>query len=110
MAPVGGEETTNFFRRLVSQLSPYGELIEQHTPEKTTAPSIARDPVIFVRPRTLGIGTALESILENLPQMDHLPYSLTSLVGITGTSNERQDTLTAQQILDAPMAKTNIFF
>src|SRR5260370_20274264 len=67
-----------------------------------TVPSIARDPVIFVRPRTLGIGTALESILEILPQIDHLPYSLISLVGITGASNERQDTLTAQQMLDAP--------
>src|SRR6266849_2960095 len=100
--PLGGEETTNFFRRLVSQLSPYGELIEQGLPEKTTVPSIVRDPVIFVRPRTLGIGTALESILEILPQIDHLPYSLISLVGITGTSNERQDTLTAQQMLDAP--------
>ncbi len=100
--PLGGEETTNFFQRLVSQLSPYGELIEQGLPEKTTVPSIARDPVIFVRPRTLGIGTALESILEILPQIDHLPYSLISLVGITGTSNERQDTLTTQQMLDAP--------
>jgi very-short-patch-repair endonuclease len=100
--PLGGEETTNFFRRLVSQLSPYGELIEQGLPKKTTVPSIARDPVIFVRPRTLGISTALESILEILPQIDHLPYSLISLVGITGTSNERQDTLTAQQMLDAP--------
>src|SRR5438132_11221451 len=100
--PLGGEETTSFFRRLVSQLSPYGELIEQGLPEKTTVPSIARDPVIFVRPRTLGIGPALESILEILPQMDHLPYSLISLVGITSISNERQDTLTAQQMLDAP--------
>jgi len=100
--PLGGEETTSFFRRLVNLLSPYGELIEHGFPEKMTVPSITRDPVIFVHPRTLGIGTALESILEILPQIDHLPYSLTSLVGITGISNERQVTLTAQQMLDAP--------
>src|SRR5207253_7459008 len=57
---------------------------------------------LFRSPRTLGIGTALESILEILPQIDRLPYSLISLVGITSTSNEREDTLTAQQMLDAP--------
>src|SRR5207253_10719082 len=57
---------------------------------------------LFRSPRTLGIGTALESILEILPQIDRLPYSLISLVGITSASNEREDTLTAQQMLDAP--------
>src|SRR5258708_14796970 len=100
--PLGGEETTSFFRRLVNLLSPYGELIEHGFPEKMTVPSITRDPVIFVHPRTLGIGTALESILEILPQIDHLPYSLTSLVGITGISNERQVTPPAPQLLAAP--------
>src|SRR5260370_42121600 len=59
-------------------------------------------PSSFYAHAHIGIGTALESILEILPQIDHLPYSLISLVGITGTSNERQDTLTAQQMLDAP--------
>src|SRR5260370_4199468 len=67
-----------------------------------TVPSITRDPVIFVHPRTLGIGTAVKGIMKDVPQIDHLPYSLTGIVGITGISNERQVTLTAQQMLDAP--------
>ncbi len=88
--PLGGEETSTFFKRFVTLLSPYGEFAEKSSPQQTThAPRITRDPVLFLRNRTLGFNTALESILEDLSGRDDLPSSLTNIVGIA-TSAERQ--------------------
>lgn len=81
--PLGGDDTNNFLRRLVTQLSPYGRLSDESVPEGVQhIPLITRDPVLFVRHRTLGFGTALDAILEDLPERTNLPYSLTSVVGI----------------------------
>lgn len=81
--PLGGEDTSNFFKRLVTLLSPYGEYAAESTPQKNkNGPRITRDPVLFLRNRTLGFSTALESILEDLPGRDDLPSSLTNIVGI----------------------------
>jgi very-short-patch-repair endonuclease len=81
--PLGGEDTSTFFKRLVTLLSPYGEFAAESTPQKgSIGPRITRDPVLFLRNRTLGFSTALESILEDLPGRDELPSSLTNIVGI----------------------------
>jgi very-short-patch-repair endonuclease len=101
--PLGGEETTRFFKRFVNRLSSSGEFIEPHKLKQfTNAPRISRDPVLFLRPRTLGISTALESILEILPQSISWPYSLTSLVGIEAVSNELQDKQISTRTIDSP--------
>jgi hypothetical protein len=81
--PLGGEDTSTFFKRLVTLLSPYGEYAAESTQVKNKQePRITRDPVLFLRNRTLGFSTALESILEDLPGRDDLPSSLTNIVGI----------------------------
>ena len=81
--PLGGEETSTFFKRLVTLLSPYGEFAAENTLQKNKdVPRISRDPVLFLRNRTLGFSTALESILEDLPERNDLPSSLTNIVGI----------------------------
>lgn len=90
--PLHGEETTRFLRQLINRLSSGGEFLEPGIAAfKRNAPTISRDPVAFLRPRTLGISTALESILETLPGSATLPYSLIGLVGIDGETNERDD-------------------
>jgi very-short-patch-repair endonuclease len=81
--PLGGEDTATFFKRLVTLLSPYGEYTAKNSQETSKqVPRITRDPVLFLRNRTLGFITALESILEDLPERDDLPSSLTAIVGI----------------------------
>ena len=89
--PLGGEETTSFLRRLVTQLSFHGKLISGTVLQRDKdIPYIERSPVLFLRRRTLGLSIALDSILEDLPDREHLPYSLTSIVGIEPHVNERQ--------------------
>ncbi len=87
--PLRSEETTRFLRRLVNRLSANGEFLEPGAVSfGKNAPTITRGPVVFLRPRNLGVSIALESILEILPGSDHFPYSLTSLVGIDGETNK----------------------
>jgi very-short-patch-repair endonuclease/cellulose biosynthesis protein BcsQ len=101
--PLGGEETDSFFRRLVAQLSPYGRFADESIPDEVEhIPSISRDPVVFLRHRTLGFGVALESILEDLPTREDLPFSLTSIVGIDAPRPEEPERLAMVSALDAP--------
>ncbi len=101
--PLQGEETTRFLKRLVNRLSSNGEFIEPGaTRQKKDAPYISRDPVLFLRPRTLGMTHALEAILEMLPQLQTFPYALTSLVGIEGDVHDRQDISTKVSMIDSP--------
>lgn len=86
--PLQREDTTRFMRRFINRLSSNGEFVEPDTfPRNPNAPTISRDPVIFLRPRVLGTSTALEAILETLPSSNSFPYSLTSLVGLDSVSN-----------------------
>lgn len=89
--PLGGEETSSFFRRLVRLLHSQGQFHEQAFTEQEHIPQIIRDPVIFRHARNIGISTAIERILEDLPERQQLPYALTSLISDnTGVTNERQ--------------------
>jgi len=101
--PLGGEETNSFLRRLISQISPYGELVAQIPSDKQkNIPYITRDPVIFLRPRTLGIGTALEAILETLPVSNSFPSPLINLVGVETYTNAQQAGEISASTIDAP--------
>lgn len=89
--PLAGEDTSKFFKRLVTLLSPYGEFAAENTPQKNKdGPRITRGPVLFLRNRTLGFSTALESILEDLPGRDDLPSSLTNIVGIASKARRQE--------------------
>ncbi len=101
--PLGGEETESFLRRLVTQLSPYGRFAGESIPDDVEhIPSISRDPVVFLRHRTLGFGVALESILEDVPTQPDLPFSLTGIVGIDAQRPEEQERLAGVSALDSP--------
>src|SRR5258706_5597646 len=100
--PLGGTETSSFLKRMVSQISSQGTFVDQATVEKNPlTPYITRDPVIFVRPRTLGISIALEAILETLPLSKELAYSLTSLV-LDSESNNKRDHESSSRPIDTP--------
>src|SRR6266576_1597110 len=80
--PLLNGSTSGFLKRLVVQLSPRGELIEDEAPgEDENDPRIGRDPILFLRSRTLGFAAAIEGILSDLRVREDLPWSLLNIVG-----------------------------
>lgn len=81
--PLGGDATSGFLRRFLVQLSPRGEFLAQSAPRaESEEPTIGRDPVLFLRLRTLGFTTAIEGVLEDLPTRENLPPSLLGIAGV----------------------------
>jgi len=80
--PLINGATSGFLKRLVIQLSPRGEFIEDGAPAKEqNDPCIGRDPLLFLRSRTLGYAAAIEGILADLRTREDLPWSLLNIVG-----------------------------
>jgi very-short-patch-repair endonuclease len=80
--PLVNGSTSDFLKRLVVQLSPRGEFLEDRAPdEEVSDPCIGRDPVLFLRARTLGFAAAIEGILADLRTREDLPWSLLNIVG-----------------------------
>ncbi len=80
--PLNNGSTSGFLKRLVVQLSPRGEFLEDRSPDAdVNDPCIGRDPVLFLRARTLGFAAAIEGILADLRTREDLPWSLLNIVG-----------------------------
>src|SRR6266576_2992862 len=80
--PLLNGATSGFLKRLVVQLSPRGELLEDRAPAgEANDPQIGRDPILFLRGRTLGFAAAIEGILADLRTREDLPWSLLNIVG-----------------------------
>src|SRR6266566_6494789 len=84
--PLLNGATSGFLKRLVVQLSPRGEFLEDRAPsaganDPCIDPCIGRDPILFLRSRTLGFAAALEGILVDLRSREDLPWSLLNIVG-----------------------------
>jgi very-short-patch-repair endonuclease/DNA polymerase III delta prime subunit len=81
--PLGTEDTSGYFRRVVVQLSSRGKFIDDGVPEREEHfPQIGRCPVIFMRSRTLGLATVLENILEDINQREVFAPSLLKIAGV----------------------------
>ena len=82
--PLGGESAEGFFRSLVQGLFNDGEFFEEKTRAISAKhPSIWREPVIFLRPRTAGLSTTLDNIIKDLEDKDKdAPKGLVRIVGI----------------------------
>src|SRR3984893_1060120 len=80
--PLINGPTSGFLKRLVVQLSPRGEFFEDQAPDADVHdPCVGRDPVLFLRARTLGFAAAIEGILADLRTREDLPWSLLNIVG-----------------------------
>jgi hypothetical protein len=80
--PLINGSTSGFLKRLAVQLSPRGEFLEDRAPDaEVDDPCIGRDPVLFLRSRTLGFAAAIENILADLRTREDLPWSLLNIVG-----------------------------
>ena len=84
--------TSEYLRSMVTQLSAQGEFLEdQTTTGVRTSPTIRRDPVVYIRKRTLGFATAIESILGDVSNRVDLPSALLRLVGDFATPISSED-------------------
>ena len=84
-----GDAASGFLRRLVVQLSPRGEFVDEGAPRvETDDPHIGRDPVLFLRSRTLGFATAIEAVLQDLQEREDLPASMLNVVGVEPPAHE----------------------
>src|SRR6266436_3680115 len=80
--PLINGSTSSFLKRLVVLLSPRREFLEDRAPNtEVNDPCIGRDPVLFLRARTLGFAAAIEGILADLRTREDLPWSLLNIVG-----------------------------
>jgi very-short-patch-repair endonuclease len=79
--PFGDDSTSAFLRRLAVQLSPHGEFVEGIIRDQENEPRIGRDPVVFLRSRTLGFAAAIEGVLDDLRTRRQLPWALMNIVG-----------------------------
>jgi len=80
--PLINGSTSAFLKRLVVQLSPRGEFLEDRSPDaEGNDPCIGRDPLLFLRARTLGFAAAIEGIIADLRTREDLPWSLLNIVG-----------------------------
>ena len=80
--PLINGSTSAFLRRLVVQLSPRGEFLEDRSRDaEVNDPCIGRDPLLFLRARTLGFAAAIEGIIADLRTREDLPWSLLNIVG-----------------------------
>jgi very-short-patch-repair endonuclease len=80
--PLDTTATSGFLRSLVIRLSPHGELVEEGPPPAPGPdPRIIRDPVLFLRTRSLGFSRLLTDLLEDVDQRDDFSTALLSIVG-----------------------------
>src|SRR5260370_5179238 len=80
--PLINGSTSAFLKRLVVQLSPRGEFLEDRSPDaEADDPCIGRDPLLFLRARTLRFAAAIEGIIADLRTREDLPWSLLNIVG-----------------------------
>lgn len=80
--PLGGEDTSGFLRSMVQRLWARGEFIVSGEPQGVVDhPRMGRDPVIFLRARTTGFATALESIGRDLQVRTDMAPWLLDIVG-----------------------------
>ena len=77
----GGQRTKGFLRRLVQGLFVDGEFSETKEKRRLHA-TIWRDPVVIARPRTAGLATIIESIIEDLGgDSPDIPRGLVQIAG-----------------------------
>ena len=81
--PLGGAATEGFFRRLVQGLFKDGEFLDGKPQIRGAMPCLWREPVIITRPRTSGLSTTLDRVIEDLDdEATEVPEGLSRIVGI----------------------------
>ncbi len=89
--PLAKAATSGYLRRLAQLLGPRGVFREERADGAPGPdPLIQRDPALFLRTRLSGFPAAFDRVLEDLENREHLPISLTRLVGVAPPPTERK--------------------
>lgn len=92
--PFQGDPATAFLRGVATRLSSKGEFVATGSIQGARDyPRLAREPVLFVRKRTLGFATALEAILDSTPEREDFPEPLGRVVGVEQEARDATDEL-----------------
>lgn len=93
--PLGLSETDAFLGRVAVTLTARGQFVgAESMAGEREYPRIGRNPVLFLRTRTLGFTVALENILRDLESREDLPTSLLGVTGVQQILDEAPDTST----------------
>ena len=83
--PLGGVSASGFLRRVIQGLFREGEYLEARPSalEVPEDPSLWREPMILLRPRTAGLTSTLDYIVEDLERKEAaVPNGLVRIVGV----------------------------
>ena len=113
LEPLGGSSTEGFFQRLVQGLFNDGEFLEDRASRTSDKPCLWREPVIFVRPRTAGLSTMLDYVIEDLEdEASEVAEGLGRIVGVENCVSGADSTVLdgRKDQSPAPVQETDIFF
>jgi very-short-patch-repair endonuclease len=83
------EEVSGLLSGLANQLSAQGSFLGKLRPQTAAVnPAIGRAPVLFLRSRTKGFGTAIERVIETIEDRDDFSTALRQIVGCERVSND----------------------
>ncbi len=107
------EDTSGYLQALVNRLSPQGTFHgNQRPPNSATEPVIGRAPVLFLRSRTKGFGTAIEQVINSVENRDDFCDALLNIVGCNlmplpriGTGDEVKGLVTERPSRDVLFGK-----
>jgi len=111
--PLGGEQTRQYFRRLMQGLFKDGEYIDaENSTDQSASPCLWREPVIFVRARAAGLSTTLDNVIEDLEsEAGEVPRGLGRIMGIDIDPPRANDAVeTDDQLNSAHESKPDILF
>jgi hypothetical protein len=87
-------EVAGFLEGLANQFSSKGRFLGATRPGTSEHPEIGRAPVLFLRSRSRGFGSAIESVIRTLVSRQGFPEALKNIVGVETaprTPNEMHD-------------------
>ncbi len=88
--PLGGDETSQFYKTLVQRLWQNGRYFDSHSEIRAPdGPYIYRQPMMLLGRSNQGLAEALDRYLDVLPTLTELPEALLRIVGIE-TGREAQ--------------------
>ena len=106
--PFGGAETSGFLTGLVQLLSSRGMFREDAAISASSEdPQIAREQVLFLHKRSLGMSAALGKAIQDLDEREDLPQSLLAIVDAESTDRHEGSRETGKEV--AKEAKEILF-
>jgi very-short-patch-repair endonuclease len=80
--PLGDNGTAGYLESLANRLGATTRFLKPGEVAPPNVPTVARDQVLFLRPRVSGMPAALDRVLEDLEESGELPISLSRVVGV----------------------------